>query len=375
MLIILTLVLLGLSVNPARAVYFGTGENISLDKGQKINETVFVASNDLQVDADINGDLFCAGQNVVVNGKISGDVICVGQSVKINGAIAGNVRLAGQQIEINSAVNGNVSVLAQNFLLTNDASTKGDLLFGGQNATIQGNVGRDVAGAAETWSQTGSLSRNAKVTASKITVADPAKIGGNFDYYTEKTGKISINEKSVKGKIYRHEIQVKERVKTEKIAEQITIWGKFIQIIYLTISSYLVVLILLYFTPTKVNSITHTIKYHSVKSALIGLAVLVSGPVAILISFLTVVGITTGALIGLFYAISLILAFSYVVIAISQLIGSRLRQLHHSIYLSTLVGCLVLSVIVSLPFLGMLIGFIVLLVGLGAAFYSYLPES
>lgn len=360
---------------PAQAVYFGQGDNLFFPKTQKFDESVFLTGKDITIDSDIAGDLICAGQNITVNSKISGDVICAGQNLKINGTIEGNVRSVGQQIDINGVVAKNLSVASQNLQLSKSSLVKGDVFYGTQNIDLQGLMGRDLAGGSESITISGSLIRNAKVATQKISVSDSAKMGGDLEYYTEKTGTSSIAEKSIKGKVTRHEVVIDENENLNSQVKKATPFLVVFRLILSIFSSLLIAFLLLYFVPARVSRVTHSIKVHPVKSALIGLAVLVTGPIAIIISCFTVIGIGLAGVLALFYALSLLLATSFVAIRVGEMLAENYSGLKKSVYLSTSLACLLLGIVTSIPFLGGVTGFVVLLIGLGASFTSYLPAE
>lgn len=360
---------------PAEAVYFGQGDNLFFPKTQKFNETVFLTGKDITIDSDIVGDLICAGQNVIVNGKISGDVMCAGQNLKINGTVEGNVRSVGQQIDINGVVAKNLSVASQNLRLSNSSQVKGDVFYGTQNIDLQGLIGRDLAGGSESITISGSLLRNAKIAAQKISVSGSAKMGGDLEYYTEKTGTSSIAEKSIKGKVTRHEVVMDEKESLNSEIKKAAPFLMVFKVILSILSSLLVAFLLLYFVPARVSMVTDTIKVHPVKSALVGLAVLITGPIATIITCITVVGLGIAGVIALFYILSLVLAASFVAIRVGEMLAENYSGLKKSVYLSTSLACLLLGLVTSIPFLGEVIGFIVLLIGLGASFTSYLPAE
>ena len=370
-----TLVFFCVLAAPAQAVYFGQGDNLFFPKTQKFNETVFLAGNDITIDSDIAGDLICAGQNVTINSKISGDVICAGQNLKINGTVEGNVRSVGQQIDINGIVVKNLSVASQNLQLNKTSQVKGDIFYGTQNIDLQGIMGRDLAGGSESITISGSLIRNAKVAAQKISVSDSAKMGGELEYYTEKTGTSSIAEKSIKGKITRHEVVIEDKDQLKSDIKKVTPALMVFKVIFSIISSILIAFLLLYFVPARVSKVTDTIKVQPIKSALVGLAVLITGPIAIIISCLTVVGLGVAGVFTLFYILSIVLSASFVAIRVGEMLAENYSGLKKSAYLPTSLACLLLGLVISIPFLGGVIGFIVLLIGLGASFTSYLPAE
>lgn len=362
-------------VSPASAVYFGSGENLVFPKTQSFNETVFLAGSSLVIDSDIVGDLYCTGQDITINSKVAGDIICAGQNIEINGPVEGNVRLVSQNIDLNSSIAKNVTVASQNLQIGKASVIKGDVFYGAQNIDLNGVIGRDLSGGSESITISGSLLRNAKIGTSKLSITDSANLGGNLEYYIEKSGTTSINEKSIKGKVTRHEVVIEQKDQFKKDLQKLTPAILVFKAIVSTLSSVLLAFLLLYFIPGRVAKVTKIIKLHPVKSALIGLAVLITGPIAIIIFCITIVGLGLGAVFALFYFLSLILASSFVAVRVGELLVNNYENLKKSVYLSTLISCLLLGLIVHIPVLGGAVGFIIFLVGLGASFLSYFPDE
>lgn len=360
---------------PVEAVYFGSGEKLTFPKTQKFNETVFVAASDLNFEADVTGDLLCAGQNITVSGKISGDVLCAGQNITITGAVDGNVRVVGQQVNLNGSVSRNLSVAAQVLKLSSSSNIKGDIYYGVQSVDLQGTLGRDLAGGSETINISGSLLRNAKIAANKINIDTNAKLGGDLEYFIEKTGTANLNEKSIKGKVTRHEVELKEKDQINSGIKKATPAILVTKTVLSIISSILLACMLLYFVPARVTQVTMVQKSHPVKSAFVGLAVLVTTPIAIIISSISVVGLGLAVVILFFYIISLILASRFVSISIGGMLIEKLTGSNKSNYLSAAFGCLVFGLVSIIPVVGPIVSFLVFLIGLGSTFLSYLPSE
>ena len=370
------------SAKPTYAVQFKNGTDVTFTKGQKIDETLFVSGTNVNFDGVLNGDLYCAGQNISITGSIKGDVICAGQSIKITGTVDGNVRVAGQSIDIDGTVTKNVSTLSQKLSLNSKSNVKGDIFFGGQMVDLSGIAGRDVAGASQNIVINGSLTRNAVVTASTMQVTDTAKLGGSLDYFVdqaEPASQISINSKSVKGEVRKHEIIAPEKPKVEAVQQKIKaatpgmmVLGKIMGIISYT----LLALILLYFNRQHTEKVIDNIKQRPVVSGLIGLVVLCVAPIALLILCITVVGLPIALVLLLVHIATLFVSSLYATLLIGNLIIQKVGQNKvSSPYLAAFVGCLVVGLISLLPVLGWIFMFALVLIGLGASFLSYLPSK
>lgn len=359
---------------PTQAVLMNSGDIVNLPKDKKISETAFIAGSDITIDADVDGDLFCAGRNITVNGNIKGDVICAGQLIKINGIVDGNVRTAAQTVEINGLVTRNVLSFSQSLTLAKFSSVKGDIFFGVQNVDLRGTLGRDIGGAAEQINISGSLLRNALVTASKIAIIDPAKVGGNFEYYMDNTGTASVNQKNIKGEIIKHEIVRKEI--PQKEVKRVSQVGMAMGKIFWLITTLVLGFTLLYFLKSGVAGRIKAIADRPVITGLIGLAVLILTPLVFVLLLVTVIGVPVAFVLLLEYIVSLIIASVFPIILLGQwLIKSLAKKKSESLAWSLMAGTVAVWLLMFIPVIGGLTGFVLLCLGLGATFLSFLPEK
>lgn len=359
---------------PAQAIFMQSGNTLSLQKDKKIDETVLVAANDLTIDSEITGDLFCAGKNIVINGNIKGDVLCAGQSIKINSMVDGDVRVAGQNIEINGTVSRNVAAISQNLVLAKFSSIKGDLFFGGQNVDLRGNVGRDLGGGGEKISISGTVQRNVKVTGSNISVYDPAKIGGDFEYFTTNSASVLVSQNNVKGNILKHEITTKSLPQEKE--EPTPGIGNLVGKIYWLLTSLILGFTLIYFLKQGVQDRTKRISQKPLSTGLIGLGILIGTPILFVLLIVTVIGAPLAIILLLEYILSLIVATIYPMILVGQwIIKNLLKKKIEGFGWPLLAGTLATGIVFLIPIIGPLTGFIFLCLGLGATFLTYLPSK
>lgn len=360
----------------ASAVFFQTGDSLVIPKEKIINETAAISGSSLTINSNVNGDLFCAGQNVVINGNIKGDVICVGQNIKINGTVDGNIRAAGQTIEIFGQVTRNLSVASQQLILGPKSQIKGDVFFGAQNIELGGVMGRDLAGAGDSITITGSLLRNATVTGTKLSIIETGKIGGNLDYYMEKTATALIGEKTVKGNVLRHDIITPSKPALDRQKASLTSAAIIFKTIFGILSFGLLGLVIIYFdrknTKRKISSIINK----PLISGLIGLAVLITAPLAFIIILATVIGIPLAFVLMFVYIIALITASLYPSAIYGKLFFEKvLQKTNTSLYSQMFLGVILLGLVSIIPVIGWIIAFVSFCMGLGASLVSMFPEK
>ena len=365
-----------LSVSPARAVFFKSGDNVNLPKTQKISEAAAVYGSTLVIDSDVDGDLYCAGRDVTINGNIKGDIACAALNLKINGTVDGNIRALAQTIDVAGTATRNLTVASQSLILEPKSQIKGDLFFGVQNVSLGGTMGRDLAGAGETITISGSLVRNALVTSTDFSVANTGKIGGNLDYYMEKTAVATIGAKTVKGTVVRHEIVTPEKTVNKEQMQKTASAAMTMAKIFGILSFALLGLVLIYFDRKNTEARVAQILTKPLLSGLIGFAVLLLFPAAFIIMLVTIIGIPLAFVVLLVYIVALITASLYASITYGKLLLEKLfRKSKTTLVLQMLLGVVLLGLVTCLPVIGWLIGFLSFCLGLGAITISFVPDK
>lgn len=374
--IVPALLFIFVSASPVSAIFLKSGENLVLPKSQKITEAAAISGSLLTIDSDIDGDLYCVGRDVVVNGNIKGDISCASQSLKINGSVDGNIRAVAQNIEINGIVTRNVTVGSQRLVLGSKSQIKRDVFFGVQNVELGGIMGRDLLGAGETITVTGSLLRNATVTSSNLSVAETSKIGGNLDYYMEKTGTATFEKNNIKGEVKRYDIETPSKPEVEKQA--VRDFGKVLvfKTIFSILSFILLGLALVYLDRKNTEKRMMLVINRPVAMLFIGLATLITAPIALIILMMTVVGIPFAFVSFFVYLVALMTASLYSSIAYGKLFSEKvLKHKNASLYWQTAQGVLLLGLVTCVPLIGWGIAFVSFCLGIGAFLISLSPEK
>ena len=365
-----------LVASPANAFFAQSGDTLVLSADKKIDEAAFVSGKSLTINSNINGDLYCAGQDIVINGDVKGDIACIGQSIKINGSVDGDVRAAAMNIEVTGTVTRNVTAMSQSLVFGPKSNIKGDVFFGVQNINLGGTMGRDIAGAGETITVTGSLLRNATVTGTNLSVVETGKIGGNLDYYMEKTATASIGAKNIKGTVVRHDIETPSRPEMEKKVVSITKKALFVKTIVSILSFIVLGLALVYFDRKNTEKRISLIISKPLAAGLLGLAILITSPIVFIILMVTIVGMPFAFVSMFVYIIALITASLYTSAILGKFFMEKILQRKESpLYGQIALGVLLLGVISCIPVIGWFVAFIAFCLGLGAYAISLLPEK
>ena len=219
-------------VTPARAFDSRTGDTVIIEKGEVIEDDLYVNASTIVLDGTVKGDLVAFGQTITVNGVVEGDLLAAGQAVIITGEVMDDARIAGQVLQVgSSAVIGDDLIAAGMSLETQKGSqVGGDLVVGSGQVLVAGDVADDIEAGTAAFELRGSVGGNVQayvdatsdthdgppmnmfITQSPIaipsvpaglTIADSAKIGGNLEY--SSTIDLPIPSSVVGGKVTRVE--------------------------------------------------------------------------------------------------------------------------------------------------------------------------
>ncbi|WP_161884228.1 polymer-forming cytoskeletal protein [Deinococcus alpinitundrae] len=146
----------------ASAIDWRTGDSVTVAKSEIIQDDLYVAGNNVQIDGTVNGDLFVGGRTVTINGEVRGNLWASGETLILGGKVSQTARFAGSVIRVQ-----------------NRASIGRDLLAAGSEVVVAPGVviGRDVAVGSSQAQLDGRVTRNAYVGANGIEVG--GVIGGN----------------------------------------------------------------------------------------------------------------------------------------------------------------------------------------------------
>ncbi|MGE5248962.1 MAG: hypothetical protein ACM3QS_02010 [Bacteroidota bacterium] len=251
MLGLLTLLLA--AATPVHAFDGRSGNNLVIQKGEVINDDLYVAAQNFTLDGTVKGDLIVGAQTIYINGTVEGDLIAAAQTVVLNGTIGDDARLfmAAAQLGDGAKVGGDLVAMGASVETLKGSSVGSDLVAGSGQALLAGEVGRNVlagVGGLEIRGMVGG-NVNAYVNADAasadappmnmyinnspigiprvkpgLTIADEARIAGNLDYTSSVD--LAVPDIAVAGKISRLPVTREgAQVRTPTSAERVGNWA------------------------------------------------------------------------------------------------------------------------------------------------------
>ena len=303
---------------------------------QTVEDDLYVAAGTADVDGTVNGDLIVSAGQVAIGGRVDGDVVVAGGTVRIDGEVAGDVRVVAGQIRITGTVAEDVVVASGTLTVDQAARIDGDLAFSTGGTVLAGTVGGDVLGGTREYRSAG-------------------QVGG--------TEQVAVEER-------------RAPTAADRIWAAVRRW----------VSLVLVAALLLWLVPAMVRRSHETARARPLPAVGVGLLSLVGVPLVIIAALVVVILVvillalaSLGQLAGFLLvggivvltAAGLLFAFAAVFVAhvvVGLLIGGLVREPRgrREELVAIAIGALVLVTLVALPVVGPLVGFLVVVLGLGA---------
>lgn len=372
LLIFLSLLTLSLSkgfISPVSAIYFGSGENVYLSADNKFDETVMVAGNKITLDSNINGDLFCAGQDITINGSVTGDIFCAGQNLTINGKVDGNIRVAGQELKIDSIIKKNALAAGKSITFSDKSTIGQDALLAGETINIFSSIGRDLAAGGSNINLNSNVARNVLFGGEKLSSSKESKIGGNLEYYVSETSTVNLSG-TVAGQNNKHLAPV-NKTESKPVAKEAAFGGLKI---FSILSTIVLSFAFLFFAKQLTTNSAKVISTRPVVTFFIGLSALFVTPIMFLILLVTIIGIPLAFVLILLYVIAIITSGIYVSLSVGQR-ALESSKIGGSDYLALLLGVVITQLVVLIPAIGWILGFVFLCLGMGGFTQNFLPVN
>lgn len=396
---------------PAHAADSRAGDTVTIGANEVVNDDLYAFANQVTVDGRVRGDLIGAGSRLVVNGTIEGDLLFAAQTIIINGTINDDARIAAQVITLGSNARIGSDLLAAGFSVeTPSGSTvSGDLLVGGYQVLLAGNVGKNVRGGANNFELRGAVTGNVTLdlgddsdgppptmfmgantapmpsVARGLTIGEGAKIGGRLTYTSRAEAKTASGAQIIGGAT-RLDPPVRENNRAARVQTPLEIvWDSLRHLLGLIV----VGLLAFQFAPAWVRALADTMQAKPLPAFgwgivafiafLFGVLAIIVATIVLMIGFgVATLGNLTGLSfwIGGFSLMTVLIGFGvytgYIAQIVVSYLGGRalLTQIAPTLAsgraVPFLIGVVILVIVMAIPYLGGLIGFIVTLLGLGA---------
>lgn len=347
------------------AALFEKGQSYNLAKDQSVSVNLYTVGGNVTVLGNVKEDLMAAGGTIILTGLVGKDAGLAGGTIDISGNIGEDLRVAGGNIMIGGKVGGELLALGGQLTVAPGVEIKGESYLIGGNIVIDGNLGKNLVIRGGTVAINGTIEGSVKITASNsVTISSGAVIKGNLDYSSPKPATIQDGAKIQGVTNYKKIEPAKTYAKFGGRALFGAAW--LIKFLMILVAALVVSLLLKKQTQTAVRYIMPNFG----KELLRGFIILVVLPVAIVISFITVVGVILGVAGLLFYGLMLVFGMILAQIVVGAMVSKLIfkQENYEGNWKSALIGAIALALVCLIPYIGSAICFVFFLASFGALF-------
>ena len=331
---------------------------------------LFVAGGNVIVGERVLGDAYIAGGEIALGQNVAGDAFLAAGTATVTGSVADSVYAAAGTLNIQGEIGRHLRAAGGEVIVAPGARIGSEATIAGGKVRIDGSVGDFLTVAAGTVRINGRIGGGADITARNLEIGPSAEIAGKLNYRSAQEATVDPGAKLAGGVAH-------EAWKMPESAGTAAIVALAIGKVFLLAGLMLLGSLLLLVFPNFISAVTNTIATKPGQSLVLGFALLVCLPLLALLLIVTVLGIPLGLTVLFLYP--LVLMVGYVTAA--AFIGDRgvsfLRKGQTSSVPARIVGLiaalLALAVLQTVPVVGSIALFILLLLGLGAwviAFYQ-----
>lgn len=331
----------------------------------------FTAGGTVSVTKPVAGDLVAAGGNVDVAAEIGGDAVIAGGNVRLGAPLRQGLYTAGGRVSVNTTVQRNARIAGGTVEIGPQAMIGGNVTIGGGEVRISGAIDGYLQAGGGRVIIDGTVGGDVEVGSGRVELGPNARINGRLRYASRDELQRDPGAE-VKGGVERFSPRAAWPVPSgiqERAGRGVGwVWS----IGLLTIAAILVAAL-----PSVYTGVSATVRERWALSLLIGFIALVCIPVAALIAMFTIIGVPLAlATIALYLAL-LLLGYVSAGISAGELALQRFQasRASHTGWrvAAAVLGMLAISLLGRLPWVGGLIVFAAMLLGIGALLMQLAP--
>jgi len=357
------LALVGLAA-PAQAIERrmarGPHQDIVVPAGETLDDSLVAVGETVSIDGVVTGNVLALGQRVVVRGTVRGDLVTCAGRVDLAGTVEGNVISFSKTLVVRGPVGLSLHGAAEHLSLDREGRVKGDLVGFVGGMDLEGSVGRDLVAFGGFANLKGDVGRNVASWTDRLRVDGPAKVGGDLTAHVHRKENVTIDAKASLGG--KSETRVKTRSRQSRYARP----GFYVWRVIWLAAAFLTGLLLYWLFPALFAA--RLVGGLSIPRTLgVGFIALVATPVAIVIVALTMVGLPLALVALAVWATGVYLSSALVGALLGRALFAGREGPAPSFAIALLVGLVIVTVAVHLPYLGWLLHPLVTMLGLGIA--------
>ena len=342
---------------PGFALEHRHSEFVTVAANETVDDTLVAAGNTIRVDGVIIGDLVAVGETVEVRGTIKGDLVTAAKRTVVSGTVEGNIYTASQSFDLDGQLGHNIYAAGRSLRVGERGHVGGGIVVAAGDANLEGEVTRSLTMAVGHADVSGSIGRELTMAGDGLTLTNTARIGGNLSatVHDMKNVRIADGAKITGARDIQVEVRQSRFARPRFYFHQ-ALWFA---------AAMLVGWLCLVLFPGFVQGSTEAVG-SGWRSLGLGIAVLAGAPVVLLVIAITLVGLPLSFMLLALYLAALYLAKIWVGAFLGRILLKPAVATKADWLLGLLVGLLIITVVRYIPYLGGLVHFAVICLGLGA---------
>ena len=352
----LLLLLLMLSL-PGFALDRRHGEFVTVPASETVDDTLLATGNTVRVEGVVNGDLIAFSETVEVRGTVKGNLMSFAKRVVVSGSVEGSIYNFSKSLDLNGQLGHSIYGWVESLRVDEHGQVGDGIVCGSGEITLEGDVKRSVTIFTGNADVSGSIGRELTMAGGGLTLTNTARVGGNLSARVHQLKEVHIADgATIAGK---RDIQVRVR------QSQFTHPRFYFHQVLWFAAAMLVGFLGLVLFPGFFRATTQAVGSGWISLGL-GFGVLAGAPVLIVVAAITLVGLPISLMLLAVYLAALYLAKIWVGAFLGRILLKSTAATKGDWVVGLLVGLLFLTIVGFIPYLGALVRFGVVCLGLGA---------
>lgn len=318
----------------------------------------YLSGGEIRLSDPVTADLYAAGGKVTIAQPVAEDAVLAGGQLDVLAGIGQDLRATGGKINIEANVGGDLLAAGGNVTIGKESRIGGDMLLAGGEIRFSGVVMGGAKLAGGKVSVAGQIRGDTSLYGREVMLEPGARIAGNLTYASSKP--LSDQEIAmVSGTVTR------ESSRHDWAPRSATSW--FHPVFFISMLACGSLLFILF--PNAVAGTQQAMRQTPLRSLLVGIALLCTLPPVAVLFMVSIIGIPVGFTLLAFYPLLLLLGYLGAAFFVSRTTAGAMHQANRpgrAWQIGFLaIGLALLALAGAIPFLGGLLVFFAVVVGVG----------
>ena len=315
-----------------------------------VNDDLLLLCDEAVVAGTVRGDLYFAGRSLTITGRVDGDVFGFGNAINMEGSVGLSLRGAGQSVRIGGDLGRGLAAAGETISVLPDGSVGGGIMMAGDRLSVAGPVGGSVLAGGSRLEVDARIEGDLKFSGEALHLGSGAAIAGDAQYTGPTEPEREPGAPNVEW--------------SEPEPEETSVWDEVMRIATRWAMGLALGLVLVLLASGPLGAMA-AIGGRPIGPLLLGLLLFVGLPFAAILLAITFIGLPLAVAVGMLYLFLLYAARVIAAMVIGQaILGLASTSVQRIGRIALGLGILVLAV--EVPFIGGVVGLLVMFFGLGA---------